>query len=69
MKRERCIQCGESVWIEDDVRPYWKRDRNCSTCAERAGIIRLRSEPPQPRTKENPGGWANSRKETRLEAA
>ena len=52
MKRERCAQCGESVWIEDDVRPRWTPERNCCTCVERAGIIRQRSEPLPPRQKE-----------------
>jgi DNA-directed RNA polymerase subunit RPC12/RpoP len=44
MKREHCSQCGELVWVEEDIRPHWTPSRNCPHCASRIGIERLRAE-------------------------
>jgi DNA-directed RNA polymerase subunit RPC12/RpoP len=44
MKREHCSQCGELVWVEDDIRPRWKPNTGCPNCASRIGIERLRAE-------------------------
>jgi DNA-directed RNA polymerase subunit RPC12/RpoP len=53
MKRERCSQCGELVWITDDIQPNWKRNKDCPNCASRLAIERLRAETgPESRKKE-----------------
>jgi DNA-directed RNA polymerase subunit RPC12/RpoP len=53
MEREHCHQCGELVWVEDDVRPHWTPNSNCPNCASRVGIERLRAESsPESRKKE-----------------
>jgi hypothetical protein len=69
MKHERCIRCGEFVWIEDDVPHVGRRNGIAApvrNVRESAGYDRNHHNHSQ---KEKTDNWTNSRREMQLEAA